>query len=177
MQNDNILNGFVYENIPSYGLVGRPTHSYRTIVHGRVSGWDNYLKNELNRLCSLPDGWDGYDSPAVKFENAECALHLLSSIKQISDNSGVDLRKVIPDAPYLVPVSGGALQAEWHLDGYFVELFFDGALPVTASFYTDDDDIYEEFSFDCGGAQIDTSLLIQWFKRIYDLQNVEQEAA
>ncbi len=177
MYSDRILNDAVYENIPSYGLVGRPTRSYRTIVHGRVSDWDSYLKNALNKLCGLPNGWDGYASPPVKFENAECALHLLSGIKKITDNSGVELRKVIPDAPYFVPVAGGALQAEWHLDGYFVELFFDGTSPVTASFYTDDDNIYEEFFLDCSGAQIDASLLIQWFIRIYDLKNAEQEAA
>lgn len=178
---DNFLSRAVYEDADS-NLPGQFVRVYkgtisRNVVHNRTSDWDSSLRDELNVLCNLRDGWDGYDSPAVRFENAECAINLLSLFKQYADNSALNLQDVTPNLPYLVPVAGGALQAEWHIDNHFVELFFDGIEPVNVSFYTKGVDETEEFPLDCSSRQIDLSPLFRIFKQIHDMRHADTEAA
>ena len=147
------------------------------VMHNRVSDWDDYLKRELNMLCSLPDDWDGYNSPAVKFENAELALHLLSSLKQIIDDSGPQISCLIPSSPFLVPVSGGALQAEWHLGEHFVELFFDSSEPVKATYYVSGIDNEEELDIEFENQQTNLADLVSWFKKINEANNAQPATA
>ena len=172
----------IFEQVRDLGLSGHQEYKYdgqlsRTIMSNRKSSWDNHLRTELANLCNLDKGWDGYGSPAVKFENAEIALNFLSSFRQRTEKVNVAISRMLPNVPYLVPISGGAVQAEWHFDNMFVELFFDGDQPISAIFYSETSDLEEECTFDPLVEQIDISPLLTWFKIIYDIQNVAKQAA
>ncbi|GGX56886.1 hypothetical protein GCM10011309_02200 [Litorimonas cladophorae] len=169
----SLLSDIVYKESTDRGLINPAKTEYvgGLIIHNSRSDWDAYLRTELNSLCNLSEDWDGYGSPAVSFENAELGLHLLNSLKQIVDNSSAEIRSYIPSSPYLVPVSGGALQAEWHLDSYFIELFFDSDEPIQAMFYSSDDMIDESMEIDCSEIQTNIRPLVNWFKRVHELNN------
>lgn len=178
----NYRNEPIFEEVNKSGFSGYQEYKYdgqisRTVMSNRTSSWDNHLRTELANLCNLDKGWDGYGSPPVKFENAQIALNFLSSFRQRTETVNASISRVLPNVPYLVPVSGGAVQAEWHFDDMFVELFFDGDLPISAIFYSESTDLEEECKFTHQNEQIDISPLITWFKKIYDTQNAAEQAA
>ena len=136
-------------------------------VSNRRSEWDNYLRTELEKLVNLPTGWDGYNSPSVSFTNAECANDLLSKMKQRLENSRPDIQALVPTAPYLVPVAGGALQVEWHLnDDSVIELFFDQPDDIEISAYKRDGSWEQDFVMKLDGAQTSIGPLIECFRAI-----------
>ncbi len=146
------------------------------VAHNRISSWDAVLSMELNTLCSLKTGWDGYNSPPVKFENAERVLNFLSLFKQMAEYLDYSLKSIIPDnPPHIVPVSGGALQAEWHLKhGYYMEFFFDNPCPIEASFYNYEGNVNEELSIDDTHVQINFVPIFNWLKQVDDIDNAQQ---
>tara|TARA_Y100000815_G_C13285925_1_gene478780 strand:- start:48 stop:548 length:501 start_codon:yes stop_codon:yes gene_type:complete len=93
----------------------------RATVNHHPSAWMRLLSDRFNEISSLPTGWDGYGGVAVKFNTAQFAAQVIE-------------RLYMPDlvAPSIVPGSDGSMQAEWHLNGFDVELDFLGPLKVVA---------------------------------------------
>ena len=61
------------------------------------------VDEKLLRLVELPPNWDGYHAKPITIEAVETARRMLSG------------------AP-IVPLPGGGIQIEWHLDGHEVEI-------------------------------------------------------
>ena len=127
-------------------------------------GWDAYLCGELYRLQSLQNNWDGYGSPPLDPQIAHDARNILAQLWSIHQNSRVS--DDLPP-PYLVPISGGALQAEWHIGSKIIELFFDHSLQIEAHFYdTLVENQDESHELEIKGSSINLSIILEWFHRI-----------
>ncbi|MAN45398.1 MAG: hypothetical protein GYB49_15805 [Alphaproteobacteria bacterium] len=161
MTNKFILQG--QEASDSILTMGERGREYRPIAQNPFCGDSDELRRQLNLLCALDNDWDGYGSPPVKFENAELALRIVTNLLALFENSRPPIQALNPGVPYFVPVSGGALQIEWHLpNSKFVELFVDGSDRCLASFVDEVLDEDREISIDCSGPQIDLNELSKW---------------
>lgn len=67
--------------------------------------------DRLEALIQLPIGWDGYNAPPVRLENAYFTMQMLKAICR---------RDMI--VPQIVPGSSGDLQIEWHTEASTIEL-------------------------------------------------------
>jgi len=143
----------------------------------RPSDWDNRLGAELNHLCALEENWDGYGSDCVSFESAMAALSFLNSLQTAMSNSSPDIQSLMPSAPMLVPVSGGALQAEWHINQCYIELFFDHKETVSGEFYSHDYTQVSSRDFTREGNKVNISPVVNWFKLARDFANDATTAA
>ena len=79
-----------------------------------------------------------------------------------------------------MPISGGALQAEWHFENMFIEIFFDGDLDISASFYTEGGDIEkidESHEIEIRDSSLDAMQLVKWFNRVKDVKDAKHKAA
>lgn len=83
----------------------------RLMVVPPARRWYGTVMERLNALCSLPQGWNGYNAGPVRFDNANFALRMLESVCA-SD---------VPP-PSIVPGPSGDLQVEWHLPSGDIEL-------------------------------------------------------
>ncbi|MGH6849320.1 MAG: hypothetical protein ACREDD_02535 [Methylocella sp.] len=77
--------------------------------------------SQLNDLCALERGWDGYTGDPVTFENANFALRMLEA------SCGLEA-----PVPQIVPGVGGDLQVEWHIASTDIELDIRGPNDVHA---------------------------------------------
>lgn len=110
------------------------------------SDWGTNLVTRLNELTSLPIGWDGYRGRPVPFYLAHFVASMLERLCQ----------EDVP-APSLVPGSDGSVQAEWHRNGYDVELDVLDVQKVVATRYnvnTGNEEVLE--------IQDDFSAVIPW---------------
>ncbi len=73
--------------------------------------WREALSQQLDTLCSLPIGWDGYMAPPVSYSNAYFAERLLASACPVN-----------APPPQIVPGPNGDLQIEWHNETSDIEL-------------------------------------------------------
>lgn len=96
--------------------------SARLLIEDTDSHWRQTALDQLNALCALEHGWDGYDAGPVNFDNANFAMQMLSSI------CGPD---TLP--PQIVPGFRGDLQLEWHTDQGDIELHVRAPYDVSAS--------------------------------------------
>lgn len=95
--------------------------SARFLVDSVDTSWRKSVRDQLNALCALKPGWDGYQAGPVSFDNANFALRMLESI------CGSDT-----PPPQIVPGSDGDLQIEWHMDGGDIELHVQAPYRVSA---------------------------------------------
>jgi hypothetical protein len=93
--------------------------AHRVRVQQPASAWTDEIQGRLNDLTSLPTGWDGYESRPVSFTCAQFAAALLEQIYV----DGVPV-------PSLIPGSDGAIQIEWHRNGFDLEILILGANDV-----------------------------------------------
>lgn len=166
--------------LTSASRVYRPHSAFRSIVNvNPITAWDEYLKAELADLQTLENGWDGYGSPPVHFLTAHYTLNFLSGVAYILSNKpNVDSGMLRP--PYLVPVSGGALQAEWHFKHSIVEIYFNKDEVATASFYSETDacdDFHYDIELPVTGNVIVATELVDWFERANEVDDAVPEAA
>lgn len=153
-----------------------PVDIYALKIDNSESDWDLELRRELDQLCSLEVGWDGYDSLAVAFQNAEKAFRFLTNFRKVLSQSSLLVQRLVPSAPFLVPVSGGALQAEWHIDGFRVEIFFDVPdSPVVAAYSEDAEfsDYSDEFEIPEFENHTELKGLVQTFRTIRRLVDAD----
>lgn len=83
--------------------------------------WQGAVKQRLEDLVRLEEGWDGYSAFPVSFNNAMFAFRMLESI----------CRSDTP-APQIVPGPSGDLQIEWHTLRGDIELWVRGPNNVHA---------------------------------------------
>ncbi len=83
--------------------------------------WQAPVKERLEQLIRLQEGWDGYAAFPVSFDNAMFAYTMLESI----------CRGDTPP-PQIVPGPSGDLQIEWHTHQGNIELWVRGPNNVIA---------------------------------------------
>jgi hypothetical protein len=89
----------------------------------RKPEWLDAVARRLSELMRLPRNWDSYGGVAVKPQNATRALSYLARILEQDSN-----------APWVVPLSDGGVQLEWHQADIDLEIAFsDAAAEVSLS--------------------------------------------
>ena len=93
----------------------------RVSISDVAGSWQGPVKERLEELIRLEEGWDGYAAFPVSFDNAMFAFRMLESICR-------------PDtpAPQIVPGPSGDLQIEWHTHQGDIELWVVGPNNVHA---------------------------------------------
>jgi hypothetical protein len=100
--------------------------------------WLTQVTQRLERLISLPEGWNGYGSPAVRQTAAASALRMLLA-----------LRRGRPDLlPSLVPTHLGGIQLEWHHGDIDLEAEILPDLSVDIWYMDDHTDTERELHFE-----------------------------
>jgi hypothetical protein len=123
--------------------------------------WQKAVVAQLNDLCSLPAGWDGYRADPVRFENAYFALNVLQSICSFNTPS-----------PTIVPGFNGDLQIEWHRPADIIEIHIHAPNRVTAWRQNNTQEEGEEISVTSSFAQ-----LASWAERLSELAGANKPAA
>lgn len=90
------------------------TSSTVTVLDSRRRNppWQNDVVNSLCRFLELPNGWDSYNGRPLRHDTGMFTLQLLNSVLSAST-----------PAPYIVPISDGGVQAEWHQNQLDIELY------------------------------------------------------
>jgi hypothetical protein len=76
-----------------------------------ASQWLISALQELARLASLPENWDGYGSPRLCPAALRAARRLVGSLEQLA----------LP-APHVLPVTGGGIGFTWQCDSRELEV-------------------------------------------------------
>lgn len=81
-----------------------------------VKGGEDYpqragVERRLDELCSLPDGWDGYNGRAVSAKTADRVHAMLAAFLSPAGRY-----------PSIVPGDSGDVQVEWHWGGVDLEI-------------------------------------------------------
>lgn len=87
--------------------------------------WQISVVEKLVEFSNLPNDWDGYGSPPVKWDAGMFALNVLSRVMLART-----------PAPQVVPSPTGGVQLEWHLAG--VDLEFHIAAPYDCELWLED---------------------------------------
>lgn len=85
------------------------------IVHdtrSRKPAWEKEVVSALCRFLELPEGWDSYGGKPLRHDTGMFALQVLSDVMSES----------VP-SPFVVPVSTGGVQFEWHQNDLDIELY------------------------------------------------------
>lgn len=112
--------------------------------------WQATVKDRLEQLIRLEEGWDGYTGFPVSFDNAMFAFRMLESI----------CRRDTP-APQIVPGASGDLQIEWHTQFGDIELWVRGPNNVRAWHEITETQIDEELDL-----TTDFSEVSEWVRQI-----------
>ncbi|MEL6376622.1 MAG: hypothetical protein AAFQ04_05395 [Pseudomonadota bacterium] len=160
------IDAYLRINAPG-GLETSNTHFFKSTSRRReipdYSGpWFSFLSKEVNRLQQLESGWDGYSSPPVK---PEVGCRVINFINYLSRELAQLSEQDAPDVPLpdLFPVSGGALQADWIISNYIVEVFFDTDGTISASVHHKENAIVEEANLEVTELNIDIFPLLNMF--------------
>lgn len=143
------------DEVPNFRPGGTASSSigitfHRVRAYNPRSPWAREIEEKLNQLTALPRGWDGYNGQPVSYSCAKFAANLMESLFV----GGVP-------APQLVPGSGGAIQLEWHLNQYDVEIEVLGTYDVVASRHDHATGQIEEEEF-----QADFTTLSSWVREL-----------
>lgn len=127
----------------------QPVHQ-RIAISDVEGKWQGIVKDRLEQLIRLDEGWDGYTGFPLSFDNAMFAFRMLESI----------CRPETP-APQIVPGSSGDLQIEWHTQYGNVELWVRGPNNVHAWRDTGEVEAGEEIDL-----TTDFSVVSRWVKEV-----------
>ena len=78
----------------------------------RKPTWEKEVEAALRRFLELPEGWDSYGGKPLRHETGMFALQVLSGVMSESMPS-----------PFVVPISTGGVQFEWHQNNLDIELY------------------------------------------------------
>lgn len=107
--------------ITSTNVIAIPSIPKRILISENVSVWYDSVKEQLEELVHLPQGWDGYNAVPVSFVNANFALRMLEK------SCGLESKP-----PQIVPGTTGDLQIEWHTMNGDIELHINAPNDVDA---------------------------------------------
>lgn len=83
-----------------------------SIPSGLVAGsWLRSALAELSRLTALEDNWDGYGAPVI---HPMAIIHALRFLEDTATRGNA--------APAIVATGAGAVQLEWHRDGFEIDV-------------------------------------------------------
>lgn len=122
----------------------------RTTIWETSSQWADIVKQRLEELIRLEEGWDGYTAFPVSFDNAMFAFRMLESICR---------RDTSP--PQIVPGPSGDLQIEWHTHQGDIELWVRGPNKVHAWRTSNDGQDSEEIEL-----TNDFAVVSEWVKTV-----------
>ena len=105
MQPTSSRSGLMLKNVPL-------TTNRITISDFGNQQWQSIVKQRIEDLIRLEEGWDGYNAAPVSFSTGMFAFRMLESICQRDT-----------PAPQIVPGSSGDLQMEWHTNHGDLELW------------------------------------------------------
>ncbi len=91
-------------------------------VEGRVPTWLEMARRDINRLLKLGNNWDSYGAKRLNSESAAAAIRFLGLVMQE--------RSILP---FIVPMSSGDIQLEWHGAGGDIEIEVTPEGPITMS--------------------------------------------
>jgi hypothetical protein len=91
----------------------QPAGGRVAIFELRGARWADDVASRLRELMRLPRDWDTYGGIAVKQTSAAQALWFLTRFLEPGSA-----------APWVVPLSDGGVQFEWHREGVDVEIVF-----------------------------------------------------
>jgi hypothetical protein len=80
-------------------------------VEGRMPSWLETAKRDINGLLRLGGNWDSYQARRINPESAAAAIRFLGLVMQ--ENTLL---------PFIVPMSSGDIQLEWHSSGVDIEV-------------------------------------------------------
>jgi len=83
----------------------------RIKVAGRVPRWLVSTFDEMNDLLNLRAGWDSYGAHAVSADAVAATIRFLGLVMQEESRM-----------PFIVPMSSGNIQLEWHSGGVDIEV-------------------------------------------------------
>jgi hypothetical protein len=86
----------------------------------QAPAWQAVVGERLEKLRTLPAGWDGYRAPALKQDVFSFAAVLLDEIMQPQTSP-----------PQVVPSSVGGLQIEWHEKDIDIEIHIEAPYRCT----------------------------------------------
>jgi hypothetical protein len=81
-------------------------------AHSGSPAWEKEIVAALCRFLELPKGWDSYGGKPLRHDTGMFALQVLSDVMSES----------VP-SPFVVPVSTGGVQFEWHQNDLDIELY------------------------------------------------------
>lgn len=91
-------------------------------VEGRVPAWLGIAQRDINHLLKLGNDWDSYDARRLNAESAAAAIRFLGLVMQ--ENTVL---------PFIVPMSSGDIQLEWHGSGIDIEVEITPSGPTNLS--------------------------------------------
>lgn len=118
----------------------------------REAAWLDALLQDLRRVVTMTADWNGSGERSIHPASAKRAVEILNR-----------LSPTIP-RPYIVPLSSGALQLEWHGPDCSVEVEVPPEGRVIGNAYSEDDDLDIEWlvagqsTSGCGVADLDRLL-------------------
>ena len=134
---------FISDFQRNFEQMSRSTTSFggnQIVLQGAVNRWSEFLSIELDKLSRLRVGWDGYGSRAPSRPFTDNVMRFLSSLAEVRLGNQPKNLCELADAPFLLPVPGGGVQAEWHVKGVFIELCFNLNGQIEASYYSETDE-------------------------------------
>ena len=96
--------------------------------------WFDSLAGGLVEVLTLPSNWDLNDGKSIDLDVVSAALALAP--KMLGPES---------QPPWVVPMSGGGIQLEWHLGGAGLEIEIDTSHAITGYWYCKATEEEEEF--------------------------------
>lgn len=98
-------------DVRRFGARGTPEFRFRLRGPSRPPVWLDPVMQQLRMLIALQQDWDSYGAPPLDPHVLRSAVRLLMR----------SMREETP-APFLVPLSTGGLQLEWHQGGFDIEV-------------------------------------------------------
>lgn len=116
--------------------------------HGYLIGqadpqWRPYVVEKLRELAHLRSNWDGYGAREIEHGHIRSILDLLDGV----------MKDETP-APWVIPVSDGNIQVEWHLRGCDLEIESVNSSRFLVSFEDFQEGAEEEFYVDTDLTQL-----------------------
>jgi hypothetical protein len=125
--------------------------SVNAVESDKLPVWADEVGTDLVRLRRLAPNWDGYGAPVIDPSIIDAARSFVAGLRTTS-----------PIPPRVVPMSGGALQLEWHDGPRSLELEFESPDSIRYLQWDPEAQVEHEDRFPVGDRS-KSAALIEWF--------------